>query len=353
MPWLVLAAVLATTSYVNLASAADVTGALDVMSSQTVSEGSNHSIVFVTPTGVDASTDTITVTFPAGFDLATNTVAFGDIDLAVGDSNNCSTATFTDKTLAAAPSTTPTWGAVISGQVLTFTAPTDAASGEITADRCVQIQIGTNATGGANQIINPGTAASAYNIAIAGVFGDSGSLNVPIIDSGTVTVTATVDPTISFSITSTCNLPNMNASTISACALSSVVATNAVTGYSASVVGANSGTLVRTGGSGTIAALSGTLDAAVSGDVGFGITTNDSGGTVNVAAEANTCSNITPTGTQAITSVATSKVYANGSGVTDGTGEGAVTVCVRAKPEAVTPAGAYTTTLTFTAVGNF
>ncbi|KKL68982.1 hypothetical protein LCGC14_2119560 [marine sediment metagenome] len=59
--------------------AAAITPASDTMSRLKISTLSNHTIVFTTPTGVDASSDTITVTFPAGFTIGS--VAFGDMDL--------------------------------------------------------------------------------------------------------------------------------------------------------------------------------------------------------------------------------------------------------------------------------
>jgi len=182
---------------------------------------------------------------------------------------------------------------------------------------------------------------------------------IPVGGGNEAEITATVDPTISFSITSTCNLPSMNAATISACALTSVVATNAVTGYTAYIrdgaTPTNNGTLVRTGGSGTIPASGGTMYAVDNTTgAGFGVTTTDSGTAIATNA---TCTNDTTSvvgSPVSITSVtASNQSYATASGVTDGTGDGAVTVCVRAKPSATTPAGSYTTTLTFTAVGNF
>lgn len=354
LPWLMLVAVLATAGYVNLANAAVLSGALDIMSSQTVSQPSNHAIQFVTPTGVDASTDTIILTFPSDFSLTG--VLITDVDLKIGTSGNCSAATFSDKTLAALPAATPGWGLVISGQALTFTAPTGAVSGEIAAGMCVKVLIGTNTTTpvGTHQITNPTAAVTAANITITGTFGDTGSFNVPIIAAGTVTVTATVDPTISFTITSTCNLPNMNATTLSACPLTSTVSTNGILGYTASVVGA-SGTLVRVGGGGTIAAVgtigspsnSSPITAASSTVQAFGVSTSDSGGVVD-AATVGTCAS--GDASAAMSSVVSTKIYAASTAPVSGD---VVTACVRAKPAALTAAGTYTETLTFTVVGNF
>jgi len=175
------------------ARAAIVSGYSDTMTRMSASTAADHTILFVTPTGVQASTDTITLNFDSSASptFVMGSVSFDDIDLAVdttGDTTDC-IGPFTDKTLAAT-SAAGTWGAVIAGNVLTLTPPTDAAVGEIPAGDCVQIQIGTNA-GGADQITNP-TSAAAYALTLGGVFGDTGVAYITIADSDQVTVTATV-----------------------------------------------------------------------------------------------------------------------------------------------------------------
>jgi hypothetical protein len=176
------------------ARAATVTGYSDIMSRLKVSTASNHEIKFVTPTGVQTSTDTITVTFQSDFSLSA--IGFDDVDFAVdtdGTPGDCA-GTFTEKTIAAAAGSSPTWGASVSGQVLTLTPPTDAASGEIAAASCVRLRIGTNATVGSagnSQIVNPSTAVN-HTIIVGGGFGDSGTAFAFINDDDQVTVTAAV-----------------------------------------------------------------------------------------------------------------------------------------------------------------
>ncbi len=178
------------------AQAAAVTSLSDVMSRLKASTAANHEIKFVTPTGVAAG-QTIILTFSSGFTNVTN-IVFSDIDFAAGDSANCSTATFTEKTLAATASGT-TWGADgDTATTVTITSGTDT----VTANRCVRIKIGTNATNqstGVNQISNGATGAS-DTVAVSGTFSDSGTLAVDIITDDQVAVTATVDPTITFTI---------------------------------------------------------------------------------------------------------------------------------------------------------
>jgi hypothetical protein len=162
----------------------------DVLSDSRPSTLADHTIYFVTPTGVDASTDTITVTFPTGWGMGT--FALLNFDLAVDTTapiDDCASFA-TEKTLATTPAA-GVWGVGQSGQVVTFTAPTNAASGEIAAGSCVQIEIGSNATAGgagATQLTNHATPAS-YAIDIAGAFGDTGRAMVAVISGVTVSVT--------------------------------------------------------------------------------------------------------------------------------------------------------------------
>lgn len=178
------------------ARAATVTGFSDIQTRLQHGTASDHEIKFVTPTGVDTSSDTITLTFSSGY--AMGSVAFDDMDFAVDSSaptNDCGGA-FTDKTLAASAAA-GTWGASVSGQVITLTAPTDAAAGEVAAGVCVRLKVGTNATVGAtgnSQITNPSSGTSG-TLTLAGTFGDTGTAFLHLTDSDQVTVTATVATT--------------------------------------------------------------------------------------------------------------------------------------------------------------
>ena len=221
----------------NDVQAASLTSIKDTMNRLQDTTLSNHTIQFVTPTGVDASTDTITITFESTF--AMGSVAFGDMDLEIdttGDISDCGSFV-TSKTLAATPSTSPTWGAAVSGQVVTLTAPTNAASGEIAAGACVQVEIGTNASGGSNQITNATTSGSKIT-SIAGAFGDSGQLAVPILAGDEVTVSATVDATITSTLSSTtCTItPALLSTTVDSCTYTNQVATNATGGYISTMI---------------------------------------------------------------------------------------------------------------------
>lgn len=151
----------------------------------------NESIQFVTPSGVDSSTDTITATYAPGFTL-TGLSLPQDVDLEVDNDSACD-GPYTDKTLAGAAGV-GVWGVARTGQVLTFTPPTNAAAGEIPPNTCVLIRIGTHAvigSVGTGQVQNPSTAGNAL-ISFGGGFGDAYGAGVSIVDAETVGVRARV-----------------------------------------------------------------------------------------------------------------------------------------------------------------
>lgn len=163
----------------HFASAANLTEVSDTLSDSAPNVVSNHEITFVTPTGV-ASGETVVITFPsATFDLS---------NLAVTDFDFASTS---DYNLAATPSG-ETWGVATTSNTITFT----SGSAVLDAGATVTIQVGTNASAGVNQIVNP--ASSSYEINISAGSSDSGSTRVVILDN--VQVTATVDTTFTFTV---------------------------------------------------------------------------------------------------------------------------------------------------------
>jgi hypothetical protein len=204
----------------------------DTLSRIEVNVDANHTIEFVTPSGVDESTDTIVLTFDDSGDAYGFTgIDFADIDLAVDDDGSCD-GTWTDKTLNSTPGA-GTWGVGVNTttDVVTFTAPTDATTGEIPAGYCVQIQIGTNASGGTDAINNPNDPDS-YTTDISGTFGDLGSYQVAIVTDDQIDITASVDPTLEVIISSnSCPLGTLTSNTIQTCSYDVTVSTNATSGY--------------------------------------------------------------------------------------------------------------------------
>jgi hypothetical protein len=279
------------------AQAASLTSLSDTMSRLKASTASDHEIKFVTPTGIAAG-NTVTLTFSSGFtNVSGGTLVFGDVDFATGSTSNCTSATFTEQTLAASAATT-TWGVTFAGQVMTLT----SATGTATPGNCVRFRIGTNtSTGGVgtHQISN-GVAGSSDTITVGGNFGDTGTLQVDIISDDQVNVTATVDPTLTFTIsdntigfgslsTSAAKYAN-GATTGSASDVAAhnlTVATNAQSGY---VLSYNGATLTSGGNTINVATISADADGTPGTEqfaMGF---TVDQGSTV-VTAYANASNN--------------------------------------------------------------
>jgi len=187
-----------------------LTGESDVLNDSRPSATSTHTIYFITPTGIDASTDTIILDFADQFTMGTTSaIDYTDIDLATSTAtSNCSGASYADATLAAAAASNTYGVATSTWQVITFTAPTNAGTGTIIAGTCVQVQIGTNATfqsTGTRFITNPASA-GVYDLDFSGTFGDTGKTKLAIISG--VTITATVAESMNVSVnaiaTSTC-----------------------------------------------------------------------------------------------------------------------------------------------------
>ncbi|MBI1975108.1 MAG: hypothetical protein HYS57_01960 [Parcubacteria group bacterium] len=335
----------------RVALAAALFNKSDTMSSSKISTASNHTIVFRTPTGAGDSTDTITVTFPSGFTM--NSVTFDDFDLAhsAGGQSNCTSPTYSnDETLAATPSATA-WGATSSGQVITFTAPTDGVgAAAIAANACTRIKIGTNATTGVTgdtQITDPSSATS-YDIAIAGAFGDTGDIRVTILSDDQVAVSATVEESLTFTLgTTSVALGTLSTSAVTSGSHTVTLATNAASGLVLTYAG---NTL--TFGSSTITAMS-TATTSQVGTEQFGINAKDNA-TPDVGVE---CS-----GTAPIAAAATGYATVNQfKFVTDETVISAAnainstscTISYITNIAALTEAGSYATALTYTATATF
>lgn len=248
--------------------AASLTLVSDTLSRLEEATASDHTVKFTTPTGAGDAGDTITITFPTEFTVGT--VTYDDIDL----SHGASTGYETEEVLAAVAGASA-WGASFVGQVLTLTHPTDGNNGDIAAAQKVVIEIGDNATGGAgnDQITNPATNGT-YIVSLAGTFGDTGKFALAILDSAsddTVSLDATVDPSITFSLsahTSTFGVLSPGVVDTADTNVVLTVGTNAVSGYVINVRDTGSGTnpgLYSAGTSEIIDSATGDLDVLSSG----------------------------------------------------------------------------------------
>jgi hypothetical protein len=347
------------TPLIKVALAASLLNKSDAMSSLKVNTASNHTIIFRTPTGVDSPSDTITIEFdkPGTAFTIPGSLDYTDIDLDVsaGGQTSCTGVSFgTSKTLAATAAAN-TWGVSVNNttDIITFTAPTNATTGEIPANACVRIKIGTNATTGGTgdqQITNPSSSGE-YLIGIAGAFGDSGDIAVNIITDDQVQVSASVTESITFSISdNTIGFGTLsasaarwatgdtNGSAVETPAHNFIVGTNAANGY---VVTLDGTTL--TFGSNTINPIGGTPTASSPGTEQFGIRITASGGSGSVSSPYNTSN-------YALDTAAFPDEVASASGASSNT---TYNVYYLANISAQTEAGSYTATLTYTATATF
>jgi len=162
----------------------------DLMTRLQVSTGSNHRIEFGTSYDLTHVGDTITITFGSEWDLSGLDVT--DLSL-IGAGY--------PMTLSASGPDTDVWGYGRTDNVLTFTAPTGGTAQYIDAGSTIVLIISNAA------VINPSTPAS-YQIDLrldsdtnpgpADV--ETGSVNVPIVDSDTVNITGYVTAFMSFDI---------------------------------------------------------------------------------------------------------------------------------------------------------
>jgi len=324
----------------SIADAAALTAVSDTVSNLTASTVANHTIKFTTPSGVAATTGTIILTFDAS--QVMGSVAFGDMDLQDDG---------VDVVLAASPSGA-TWGAVKAGQVITFTNGNVA----VAPASVITIKIGTNATGGVNQMTN-GVAGNTV-LRISGSMGDVGALSLPIVTNSIVSVTAEVLSTISFTISQNaiyfgnlrtggpCFAQNTNPGYVTcptiteAEAFNMTASTNGTGGYAISVQGPT-----LTSGANTITAIPASA-ASNPGNEQFGLTIVKTGvGSGTATAPYSTASQYAYTGTSS-----TAAQVASASAPSD-----VNTYSVRyiANISPITEAGTYTAAHTYIATGNF
>jgi hypothetical protein len=329
--------------FVPQAQAATLATLSDTMTRIKTSTASNHTMVFTTPTGVAAG-QTIIVTFPDGtangFVGATG-IDFTDVDV-MDDAS--------DLTLAATASGA-TWGAAFSGtnlNVLTITSGT----GVIAASSVITIRIGTNAvigTTGDKQITNPNTSGS-KTIAITGTFTDTGSIAVPIATDDQVVVSASIDPSITFTLSSTtAALGTMTTGAVAAsAAITLTMGTNAGSGYGVTIQDEGSG---ASDGLYKSAAPTRLIDSntadLTAGTEGYGARATTGTGSPTIVAPYNQAGT-NPVG--ALQRTAQSMItYSGPTGVTNQT----ATLIFRAAISASTSAGSYADTATLIMTGNF
>lgn len=163
-------------NFTRIAEAASLQNLSDTVSSHVKSGPSNHTFNFTSLDPVSIG-ETMTLTFADQFDLSG--ISGSDIEVV---NNGVTLSAGADYSLG------------VAGQVITVTFANNYLGG-----LPWQIIIGTDVLGGTSQITNPdGVLYSSYLISIAGTFGGTGTVSIPVTDSNSVAITAYVlDPNAS------------------------------------------------------------------------------------------------------------------------------------------------------------
>jgi hypothetical protein len=208
----------------RFAEAASVTSLSDTLSDSAPSVVSDHTITFVTPTGV-ANGQTITINLSDG-PFVLGSVAFDDVD--VQDDT-------TDLSVAASCSGTEEIGFATSTNTITLEfCPGDGAS--IPAAGTTTIQIGENATFGATgnaQLTNPTVGSYEINLTVGA--SDVGSTRVAII--APVVVTAAVDTSFTFTVAGLPGGSDVNQLAVTGTSTATAISFGALTSGNASSAG--------------------------------------------------------------------------------------------------------------------
>ncbi len=181
----------------RFAEAASVTSFSDTLSDSAPSVGSNHTLSFVTPTGV-TNGQTITISLANG-PFVIGSTTFADIDVLDGATNLA---------VAASCAGAEQIGFATSTNLITLTF-CSGDGGSIAAFGTTTIRIGTHATfgtTGTRQLRNPVVGSYAINLT-AGA-SDSGTTRVAII--APVVVTAAVDTSFTFTVAGLSGGTNVN-----------------------------------------------------------------------------------------------------------------------------------------------
>jgi hypothetical protein len=336
--------------HVELAFASALNTISDTQSSVKVSALSDHTIQFVTPSGVTAG-QAITISFPNGWNLGS--LDASSTDFATSTSATCSG--FADA-LVGSTSSGLTWGVSTTSQSITITSGTAV----IPANRCVQIRLGSNAifqASGTTQITNPSSATSSV-ILIGGTFADNGYFTANIITNDTVNMTGTVNQTLTFTIsTSTIyfgvlgtGAPKYASSTNplgdgnETVAHTLAVSTNAPSGYTITVRGQTATSLQNA--SNTITAIGASPAPSNPGNEQFGVRATVSGGTGSTI----TSPYASSTAYGYAATATTSSILATGSGATL---TSTYSLRYLINISTVTEAGTYAANLVYVTTANF
>lgn len=328
-----LLVILTSFGFSSTGYASSLTALSDTMSRVQASASSSHVLKFTTPSGATTSGKTITLTFPNTFNFTSKTIA------SLTFTHGPSTGLETVETLAAVPAAN-VWGAVFSGtnnSVLTLTSPTVGAA-LAANDKVIFTYNSTNS-------INPASTGT-YLIVIGGSFGDTGEIGVNLVSSDQIAITATVDPSLTFTVnTAALALGSLSSASVTSSTNTSnlTIATNALSGYTISVSDAGNGTTAGLNNAAASYLIPTSTTTLAAGTEGYGGACNkvSGSGSCSFATAANAVNtfSLTP---------ATFASFASKPAGTD-----TYSVIVRAAISTTTTAGSYADTLTLIGSGNF
>lgn len=150
------------------ADAVGLVGSQNTLSREKVSEASNHTLSFQTPSGVGVA-ETVQIIFPGDF-VSLGTITPSDVDI------------YKNTVLVPAVD----WTMVNTGSDITFTFLASVAPGDT-----LDFLIGIHTVAGINQVINPALP-GLYMFEIQGTFGDNALVRVPVLEDDQVHVYAKV-----------------------------------------------------------------------------------------------------------------------------------------------------------------
>ena len=309
-----------------------------IQTNQTAGQLSSHNITFVTPSGINAASTT-TLNFDNGTVISGITAA--DISLSVNGVTATTSVTATGTSI---------WYFTYTASTVTISAPTTGTPAA--ASSSLIIKIGSQVPGGTDRITNG--AVYTTNLAIGGTMADTATIQLFIVYNSIVNITAAVSPTISFSVSATAlqfgtlgtSFPRYATTTsggggVDTVAHTLTVATNSTSGFSITLQG---NTL--TASTGTITPITGSPATSVPGTAQFGLYATLSGGTsVSVATNY-----ATPGSFYFGATASTTDVLGSGTTPTD---NATYAVHYLANISGSTPAGSYTSNLTYIATPQF
>lgn len=202
----ILSLVLGLVGSISPVHAAEITSAKDTMPRLKIDTLSNHEIMFVTSSGV-ASTQSIVITFPSDFDGTADgqgALDYSDVGLLYDASPDGTCANDGNaQDIVGSEVEDVEWIAEFGGtenRILTITSGGVYATVPADYEICVQIGENVYLGGGAanSQYTNASTEGSKSITIAAGA--DTGTISVSLLDDDQVTISATVDPSLTFDL---------------------------------------------------------------------------------------------------------------------------------------------------------